>query len=174
MTEHAEAGGTALLMRERRNVLWTLCLTEIVSWGVLYYAFAVLGHTIAEDTGWSLARLTALFSAALIVSRIPTFAMKSFSVRPQLAVGLLVLVALAAAAVVTVPRILLLILVGAYLLHIPFAIRSKRYVAARPEMWDRKPSERRAIRRQSPSRGAGRLGLRRPSGPSVNRANYRR
>ena len=57
-----------LTLRERRGVLWTLCLTEIVSWGVLYYAFAVLGHTIAEDTGWSLARLTALFSAALIVS----------------------------------------------------------------------------------------------------------
>ncbi len=57
-----------LTVRERRGVLWTLCLTEIVSWGVLYYAFAVLGHTIAKDTGWSLARLTALFSAALIVS----------------------------------------------------------------------------------------------------------
>jgi MFS family permease len=57
-----------LTARERRGVLLTLCLTEIVSWGVLYYAFAVLGHTIAEDTGWSLARLTALFSAALVVS----------------------------------------------------------------------------------------------------------
>jgi len=60
--------GTELTASERRGVLWTLCLTEIVSWGVLYYAFAVLGHTIADDTGWSLARLTALFSAALIVS----------------------------------------------------------------------------------------------------------
>jgi MFS family permease len=58
----------ALAAGERRGVLWTLCLTEIVSWGVLYYAFAVLGHTIAEDTGWSLTQLTALFSAALIVS----------------------------------------------------------------------------------------------------------
>jgi MFS family permease len=64
----AEASGSALTAHERRGVLWTLCLTEIVSWGVLYYAFAVLGHTIAEDTGWSLAHLTALFSAALIVS----------------------------------------------------------------------------------------------------------
>ncbi len=68
MTQEPEAAGTALTTPERRGVLWTLCLTEIVSWGVLYYAFAVLGHTIAEDTGWSLARLTALFSAALIVS----------------------------------------------------------------------------------------------------------
>ena len=67
MAYEAEAG-TELTARERRGILWTLCLTEIVSWGVLYYAFAVLGHTIAEDTGWSLARLTALFSAALVVS----------------------------------------------------------------------------------------------------------
>lgn len=67
MTHEAEAG-TELTASERRGVLWALCLTEIVSWGVLYYAFAVLGHTIAEDTGWSLARLTALFSAALVVS----------------------------------------------------------------------------------------------------------
>ena len=68
MAQEPEVVGTMLTKRERRGVLWTLCLTEIVSWGVLYYAFAVLGHTIAEDTGWSLARLTALFSAALIVS----------------------------------------------------------------------------------------------------------
>lgn len=67
MTDQA-AAGTELTASERRGVLWALCLTEIVSWGVLYYAFAVLGHTIAEDTGWSLARLTALFSAALVVS----------------------------------------------------------------------------------------------------------
>ena len=65
---HETESGTELTASERRGVLWALCLTEIVSWGVLYYAFAVLGHTIAEDTGWSLARLTALFSAALIVS----------------------------------------------------------------------------------------------------------
>lgn len=58
----------ALTARQQREVLWTLCLTEIVSWGVLYYAFAVLGHRIADDTGWSLATLTGLFSAALILS----------------------------------------------------------------------------------------------------------
>lgn len=58
----------SLTRRERRQILWTLCLTEIVSWGVLYYAFAVLGHRIADDTGWSLTTLTGLFSGALIVS----------------------------------------------------------------------------------------------------------
>lgn len=62
-----EVAGT-LNHRERRQVLATLCLTEIVSWGVLYYAFAVLGVQIAEDTGWPLTTLTALFSAALVIS----------------------------------------------------------------------------------------------------------
>jgi MFS family permease len=69
VTEPGRTGdGLSLTARELRRVLWTLCLTEIVSWGVLYYAFAVLGHQIAQDTGWSIQLLTALFSAALIVS----------------------------------------------------------------------------------------------------------
>lgn len=109
-----------------------------------------------------------LFSAVLIVSRVPTLALKSVSVPPQAAVGLLVLVAAAAAALITYPLLLLMVLVGLYLLHIPFAIRSQRWVAARPETWDRKPAERRAQRRairRAPGnrRSAARLGLRRPA-----------
>lgn len=125
-------------------------------------------------TNFPLVAVWTLFSAALIVSRVPTLAMKSINVPPRLAVILLVLVVIAAGALVTYPRILLLILVGIYLVHIPFAIRSQRYVAARPEIWDRKPAERRAIRRSSPSRGASRLGLRRPSGPSKANHSARR
>lgn len=109
-----------------------------------------------------------IFSAILIVSRIPTLAMKSVSVPPRMAAGLLVLVALVAAALVTYPYILLIVLVAVYLVHIPFAVRSQRWVAARPETWDIKPAERRAIRRrpnaggQAGRRSAARLGLRRP------------
>ena len=109
-----------------------------------------------------------LFSAMLIVSRIPTLAMKTVSVPPRMAAGLLVLVALCAAALVTYPYILLIALVAVYLLHIPFAVRSQRWVAARPETWDIKPAERRAIRRRPntggrpKARSAARLGLRRP------------
>ena len=112
--------------------------------------------------GWT------VFSAALIVSRIPTLAMKSFSVPPHLASVLLVLVAIAAAALVTYPLVLLMVLVAMYLAHIPFAIRSQRWVAARPESWDRKPAERRAERRairRAPDRrrrSSARLRLRRP------------
>lgn len=53
-----------------RRVLITLCLTEITSWGVLYYAFPVLAPHITADTGWSAPAVTAAFSAALVVAAI--------------------------------------------------------------------------------------------------------
>ncbi|MEU7788998.1 MFS transporter [Amycolatopsis sp. NPDC049159] len=54
--------------RKLATVLATLCVTEIVSWGVLFYAFPVLVPAIARDTGWSPAALTGALSAALLVS----------------------------------------------------------------------------------------------------------
>jgi MFS family permease len=51
-----------------RRVLAVLCVTEIVSWGVLYYAFPVLAGGIAADTGWSIGTITAAFSSGLVVS----------------------------------------------------------------------------------------------------------
>ncbi|MBO0856009.1 MAG: phosphatidylcholine/phosphatidylserine synthase, partial [Nocardia sp.] len=93
-------------------------------------------------------------AALLAVSTIPTLAMKSVSVAPQAAALLLVLVALGAAALVTFPLILLMVLVVLYLVHIPFAWRSQRWVAARPETWDHKPAERRAQRRRDRRRPA--------------------
>lgn len=51
-----------------RRVLIVLCTTEIISWGVLYYAFPVLLPTISAHTGWSLAAITAGFSASQIVA----------------------------------------------------------------------------------------------------------
>ncbi|GAB2701164.1 CDP-diacylglycerol--serine O-phosphatidyltransferase [Nocardia thraciensis] len=112
-----------------------------------------------------------VLAALLAVSTVPTLAMKSVSVAPQAAALLLVLTALAAAALVTYPLILLMVLVGLYILHIPFAWRSQRWVAARPETWHHKPAERRAQRRAQRRRPAlrvpvssARLRLRRPSG----------
>lgn len=51
-----------------RGVLVTLCVTEITSWGVLYYAFTVLSPAISADTGWSAPAVTAAFSAGLVTS----------------------------------------------------------------------------------------------------------
>jgi MFS family permease len=53
-----------------RRVLAVLCVTEIVSWGVLYYAFPVLAPDIAETTGWSIPTITAAFSTGLVVSAV--------------------------------------------------------------------------------------------------------
>ncbi|MCW2734830.1 MAG: major facilitator transporter [Mycobacterium sp.] len=49
-------------------MLATLCVTEITSWGVLYYAFTVLSAQICVDTGWSAPAVTAAFSAGLVTS----------------------------------------------------------------------------------------------------------
>ncbi|HJF75548.1 MAG TPA: MFS transporter, partial [Brevibacterium linens] len=43
-------------------------MTEIVSWGLLYYAFPVLVPRISSDTGWSSVAVTSAFSVALAVS----------------------------------------------------------------------------------------------------------
>ncbi len=51
-----------------RAVLLTLCVTEITSWGVLYYAFAVLSPSISGETGWSASAVTAAFSAGLVIA----------------------------------------------------------------------------------------------------------
>ena len=47
----------------RRRALAALCVTEIVSYGVLYYAFPVLAGEITAGTGWSRTAITAAFSA---------------------------------------------------------------------------------------------------------------
>ncbi|MET0457008.1 MAG: MFS transporter [Mycobacterium sp.] len=51
-----------------RWVLLTLCVTEITSWGVLFYAFSILSPQISADTGWSAPAITAAFSAGLVTS----------------------------------------------------------------------------------------------------------
>ncbi len=56
--------------RGRRRVTAVLSTTEVVSWGVLFYAFPVLGGTIADATGWSLVWLTAAFTGGQITAAV--------------------------------------------------------------------------------------------------------
>ena len=51
-----------------RSTLVALCVTEITSWGVLYYAFPVLADSLSADTGWSRTTTTAAFSIGLVVA----------------------------------------------------------------------------------------------------------
>jgi MFS family permease len=60
--------GADVLRRPPRRVLAALCITEVVSWGSLYYAFPVALSAITTDTGWSASATTAAFSAGLVVS----------------------------------------------------------------------------------------------------------
>ena len=50
------------------GALVALCVTEVTSWGVLYYAFPVLADSISSDTGWPRTAVAAAFSAGLLVA----------------------------------------------------------------------------------------------------------
>jgi MFS family permease len=51
-----------------RRVVVVLSTVQIVSWGVLYYAFAALQSSITAETGWSAVAVTGAFSTAQLVS----------------------------------------------------------------------------------------------------------
>ena len=53
-----------------RWALPSLCVTQVVGWGVLYYAFPVMLPAITRDTGWSPTATTAAFSTSLVVSAV--------------------------------------------------------------------------------------------------------
>ena len=46
------------------------CITQITSWGVLYYAFPVLLSSLTSETGWSLAQALGAFSTSALVSSV--------------------------------------------------------------------------------------------------------
>jgi CDP-diacylglycerol--serine O-phosphatidyltransferase len=103
----------------------------------------------------------------LVVSTIPMRKIHTFSVPPNMVAPLLALLAIAVAASILFGYIVILVIIAAYVIHIPFAIRTRRFLAAHPEVWDDKPRQqraaRRAIRRAQPHRRSMlRLGLRRP------------
>jgi CDP-diacylglycerol--serine O-phosphatidyltransferase len=86
---------------------------------------------------------------------------------PTLLLGVVVLVA----ASIFYGYLTILAIIAAYVIHIPFAIRTRRFLAEHPEIWDDKPRQqraaRRAIRRASGPqrqrrRSMMRLGLRKP------------
>jgi CDP-diacylglycerol--serine O-phosphatidyltransferase len=121
-------------------------------------------------------------TSLLMVSTIPMKKVHTFAVHPNQAVLALAVVAIFAAAAVLFPYILIWVIIISYVCHIPFAVRSKRWLAKHPEVWADKPKERRAVRRANrrtlpsrrpvprlriPSRRSmARLGLRKPGGPT--------
>ncbi|MCE2489416.1 MAG: MFS transporter [Anaerolineae bacterium] len=49
------------------RIALTLAVTETISWGILYYAFAIFIRPMELDTGWSRTELTGAFSLALLL-----------------------------------------------------------------------------------------------------------
>ena len=103
----------------------------------------------------------------LVVSRIPMRKIHTFSVSPNMVAPLLALLAIGVAASVFYGYIVIMVITVAYMIHIPFAVQTKHWVANHPESWEDKPRQRRAtrraIRRAHPHRrSVARLGLRKP------------
>lgn len=65
----APSGG-GLAARALRRVVLLLSLTQIVNWGVLYYAFPVLAPSIAESSSWTPKMVSGAFSMALLVTAV--------------------------------------------------------------------------------------------------------
>ncbi|OFJ51800.1 CDP-alcohol phosphatidyltransferase family protein [Mycolicibacterium grossiae] len=104
----------------------------------------------------------------LAVSAIPMRKVHTFAVKPNMVAPLLAGLAILVAASIQYGYIVIMVIIVAYVIHIPFAVRYKGWLAKHPEVWDDKPKvqrqARRAIRRaaQPHRRSAARLGLRRP------------
>ncbi len=103
----------------------------------------------------------------LVVSRIPMRKVHTFSVSPNMVAPLLAILGIGVASAFIFPYLTILVIIVAYVVHIPFAVRSTRWLAKHPEVWDIKPRQRRAVRRQirraqPQRRSMARLGLRRP------------
>lgn len=54
----------------RGRALAALCVTEVTSWGTLYYAFPVLLGPITAETGWSATATVGAFSTGAVVSAV--------------------------------------------------------------------------------------------------------
>jgi MFS family permease len=59
---------TAPAPRELRRVLVALCVTEITSWGIVYYTLPVLAPAISRDMSWSTGTVMVAFSCGLVMS----------------------------------------------------------------------------------------------------------
>ncbi len=65
---HAEV--VPLERTDLRRVVTVLCVTEIVSWGVLFYAFTVLADAIRDREGWPLTHVVAVFTVAQLMAAV--------------------------------------------------------------------------------------------------------
>jgi len=108
-------------------------------------------------------------TSILMVSGLPMRKMHTVRVAPKYATAVLLVLVVFAAAAVWQPFLTIWVIIVAYLCHVPFSVRSKRWLDKHPEVWGDQPKQRRAVRRadrraQPSRRSMTRLGLRKPGG----------
>ena len=122
----------------------------------------------ATETAETVVIIWMIAVSLLVVSRLPMRKIHTFSVSPNMVVPLLASLTIITAAAFVFPYVLILLIIAAYVVHMPFAARSQRWAAAHPESWDDTSRQRRAARRavrratHPNRRSTARLGLRKP------------
>jgi MFS family permease len=53
--------------------VWIFCITQVISWGTLYYAFSVLLAPIGAGRAWNQAEMAGAFSVSLLVSGLAAY-----------------------------------------------------------------------------------------------------
>ena len=57
-----------IVRRQRNGILAILAITQVLSWGALYYAFTILAPHIQRDMGWRAEAVYGAFSLSLLVA----------------------------------------------------------------------------------------------------------
>lgn len=80
--------------RDPWKIVWLLAFTQIVSWGSLYYAFAIVAADIQRETGWRTEIVFGAFSWSLLIAGLAStpagILIDRFGGRPVMGVGSLV------------------------------------------------------------------------------------
>jgi CDP-diacylglycerol--serine O-phosphatidyltransferase len=135
--------------------------------GLIVTAPLLLTVRLGADGFWAKPSVVAVWIVAiglLMVSRLPTIALKSVRLPPQLIVPMLILLVLGVAALFYEPELVTVIGMVVYLLHIPYAGWKYQHLKNHPELWrpagvGRKIRSTRRVRLRIPRRQrvAGRL-----------------
>jgi MFS family permease len=52
----------------RWTPVWVLCLTQLISWGTLYYAFSIFLHPTRAGQGWTQEQMVGAYSLSLLIT----------------------------------------------------------------------------------------------------------
>ena len=135
--------------------------------GLIVTAPLLLTLRLGTDGGWAQPWAVAIWIVViglLMVSQVPTIALKSVRLPPQLIVSMLILLVLGVAALFYEPELVTVIGMLVYLLHIPYAAWKYNHLKNHPELWrtaggvrQRRSSRRVRLRMPRRQRVAGRL-----------------